>query len=268
MPISDGWCFEEEGQGYPLVLVHGLGASSFSWRDNLAPLSRHFRVLAPDLPGHGHTPAYLGGDFRLETLAQGVSHFLDRQGVDKAALAGNSLGGGLALFLAREYPERFPALVLLAPAAALQRLPRVFALLGLPVIGLLAAALLGSWILPRALRIAYYRPELITPAVIAGYAPTFRPWANRLALRQICRQASHWPPSRIEALLPAIRQPTALIWGDQDRILPVSQAYWLKGRLPQAEMQILPEVGHAPQEEVPDTVNKIIIAFLERSLKD
>ncbi|MEW6388394.1 MAG: alpha/beta fold hydrolase [Thermodesulfobacteriota bacterium] len=268
MNISGGWCFDEAGQGFPLVLLHGLGASSFSWRHNLAPLSRHFRVLAPDLPGHGQTPASLGGDFRLETLVQGVAHFLDRQRVEQAALAGNSLGGGLALLLARQYPERFPALALLAPAAALHRLPPVFALLALPGMGLLAAALLGPWILPYALRLAYHRQELVTPTEIAGYSPTFRPWANRRALRQICRQVCHWPPSRIETLLPEIRQPTALIWGAQDRILPVPQAFWLKDRLPQAEMRLLPEVGHAPQEEAPETVNKIIIAFLERSLKN
>ena len=262
------WHFEDRGQGPPLLLLHGLGASSFSWRHNLAPLGRHFRVLAPDLPPHGRSPAPLNADYTIAALADAVLDFLDRQGIPRAALAGNSLGGGLALLLARDYPERFPALALLAPAAALTRVPWIFYPLRLPWLGPLAAVLLGPWIIPLALRLAYHRWELITPEVVAGYALPFRDRRRRLALASLCRQLQIGPLSQVEALLQEIRQPVALIWGAKDRILPVNQAYWMKARLPQAEFHLLPEVGHAPQEEAPAAVNKIIIAFLTRSLKN
>jgi pimeloyl-ACP methyl ester carboxylesterase len=72
----------------------------------------------------------------------------------------------------------------------------------------------------------------------------------------------------VDSLLRALPQPAALLWGARDRILPVGQAYWIKERLPRSEFHLLPEVGHAPQEEAPDAVNKIIIAFLNRSLKN
>lgn len=267
MPL-DQWFCRETGQGFPLLLLHGLGANSFSWRDNLGPLSRKFRVLAPDLPAHGATPAIATEDFHLETLAAGLRRFLDYRGISRAALAGNSLGGSLALLLAREAPERFPALVLLAPAAALTRLPWVFYPLRLPVLGAALARGLGPWIVPLGLRLAYHRWERITPEVVAGYAATFRNPANRRALRELACQADCWPPPRVEALLKEIRQPVCLIWGERDRILPVAQARWLAARLPQAEVHLLPEVGHAPQEEDPEAVNQIIIAFLDRSLKN
>lgn len=264
----DEFFYIERGQGFPLLLLHGLGANSFSWRDNMPVLARHYRVLAPDLPAHGATPATATPDFRLETLAEGLRLFLDYRGISRAALAGNSLGGSLALLLAREDPERFPALVLLAPAAALTRLPWVFYPLRLPVLGPSLARMLGPWIVPLALRLAYHRWARITPEVVAGYAPTFRVPANRLALRELACQVDFWPPPRVEALLKEIRQPVCLIWGEQDRILPVSQARWLAARLPQAELHLLPKVGHAPQEEDPETVNQIIIAFLRHSLKN
>jgi pimeloyl-ACP methyl ester carboxylesterase len=262
------WSWIEAGQGFPLVLLHGLGANSFSWRDNVRPLSREFRVLAPDLPAHGATPAAAASDFRLETLARGLITLLDDLRVNRAALVGNSLGGSLALLLAREAPARFPALVLLAPAAALSRVPWIFYPLRLPLLGPVLARICGPWILPGALRLAYHRRDLITPEVVAGYAPTLRPLANRLALQQLACQVDYWPPSRVEALLREIHQPVCLIWGEEDRILPPAQARWVAARLPQAEMHLLPQVGHAPQEEVPEVVNEIIIAFLHRVLKN
>jgi pimeloyl-ACP methyl ester carboxylesterase len=262
------WHFREAGSGPPLLLLHGLGASGFSWRDNLGPLSRRFRVVAPDLPGHGRSPAPRDGDYRLEALVKGIADFLDCRGLSRVAVAGNSLGGGLALLLARDYPERVAALALLAPAAALTRLPCVFYPLRLPVLGPLLSLLLGPWIIPLALHLIYQRRERITPEVVAGYAAPFRDPRRRLALASLCRQVQIPPLAQIEAMLAALDLPTTIIWGERDRILPVPQARWLQDRLPQAELHLLPEVGHAPQEEAPDAVNKIIIAFLTRSINN
>jgi len=266
--MTQTWHIEEAGRGFPLLLLHGLGANSFSWRENIGPLSRHYHVLAPDLPAHGRTPPGLTPDFQLETLAREILRLLDHHGLSRAALIGNSLGGGLALLLARECPERFPALVLLAPAAALPRIPWLFYPLRVPLLGLAVAALLGPWAARAGLHLAYHRQALITPEVVAGYAASFRNLDNRLALRRLVRQLEPWPLPEVEALLRQVRQPVCLIWGEQDRILPPDQAVWLKERLPQAELHLLPEVGHAPQEEAPDLVNEIIIAFLAGSLKN
>jgi pimeloyl-ACP methyl ester carboxylesterase len=262
------WHFEEQGAGPPLLLLHGLGASSFSWRHNLTPLGKHFRVLAPDLPPHGRSPAPLDADYSLEALAAAIMAFMDRQGIPRAAVAGNSLGGGLALMLARDYPERISALVLLAPAAALTRVPWIFYPLRPPVLGRLAAVLMGPWLIPLALRLAYHRRELITPEVVAGYALPFRELCRRLALSRLCRQLQILPLDRVKLLLQKISQPVSLIWGQEDRILPAPQAFWIKEQLPQAEFHLLPGVGHAPQEETPAAVNKIIIDFLTRSLNN
>jgi pimeloyl-ACP methyl ester carboxylesterase len=262
------WYVEIEGQGPDLVLLHGLGASSFSWRHNRARLARHFRVITPDLPGHGRSPAPPGGDYHTEALVRGVEDFLDWQGLETVVLGGNSLGGGLSLILARERPARVSALVLLAPAAALTRIPSVFLPLRLPVLGYGAAALLGPWLLPWFMRRVYCHPERLIPEAVAGYAPPYRDFSRRLALRQVCRQLEIRPLDEIAALLRGLTQPATLLWGEQDRILPPAQGHWMAAHLPRAEFHLLPEVGHAPQEEAPELVNKIIIDFLGRSLKN
>jgi pimeloyl-ACP methyl ester carboxylesterase len=266
--VTQTWFCQQAGQGFPLVLLHGLGASSFSWRGNIGPLSRRYQVLAPDLPAHGRTPPDAVQDFDLATLTRELVCFLDRRGVAQAALAGNSLGGTLALLLARDYPERFPALVLLAPAVAVPRLPWLFYPLRLPLVGAPLAALLGPWTARAALHYSYSRWEVITPEVIAGYQPTFRTLANRLALRRLICQIDPLPLPQVADLLSQVPQPACLIWGERDRILPPKQGVWIKEHLPHAELQVLPGVGHAPQEEAPELIDEIIIAFLARSLKN
>ncbi len=262
------WHCQKQGDGPPLLLIHGLGASSFSFRHNLECLGQHFRVLAVDLPAHGSSAAPLDGDYRLEALTQGLSDLLDLQGLQQVAVAGNCLGGSLALMLARQAPERVRALILLDPAVALTRVPWMFYPLRLPLLGGLAAALMGPWAIPIALRLAYHRWEFITPEVVAGYARPFQELARRLAFRSFCQQLKIPSLPEIAAMLQNIHQPAVLIWGKEDRILPVRQASWVRARLPQAEPHILPEVGHAPQEEAPDAVNEIIIDFLTRTINN
>jgi pimeloyl-ACP methyl ester carboxylesterase len=262
------WHFVEQGGGPPLLLIHGLGASSFSFRHNLMPLGKKFRVLAPDLPAHGSSPAPLDGDYRLEALARGLNDFLELHGIRQAAVAGNSLGGSLALLLARDYPERVSALILLGPAVAVTRVPWIFYPLRLPLVGELAAALTGPWTIHLALRLAYHRRELITPEVVAGYARSVREFPRRLAFRRFCQQLQIPPLPEIAAMLQKIHQPTVLIWGQEDRILPVRQAAWVQERLPQARTHLLRDVGHAPQEEAPTAVNEIIIDFLTRTINN
>jgi len=262
------WHVEIQGRGPNLVLVHGLGASSFSWRHNRGPLARHFRVITPDLPGHGRSPAPRQADYRIEVLLKGLLDFLDWHNLNTAILGGNSLGGGLSLLAAREEPGRIPALVLLAPAAAAPRMPYAFYPLRLPVLGYAVAALLGPWLLPWFMRLVYYDYGRMIPEAAPGYAPPYRDFNRRLALRQYCRQLEPRPLGEIAALLRDLTQPAVLIWGERDRILPAAQGRWLKQHLPQAAFHLLPRVGHAPQEEAPAAVNKIIIDFLAGSIKN
>lgn len=261
------WHYEERGHGPPLLLIHGLGASKFSFRKNLARLGEKFRVVAVDLPAHGDSPAPLDGDYRLQTLTRGLHDFLALRGMANAAVAGNCLGGSLALMLARDYPSLVSRLILLDPAVALTRVPLLFYPLRLPLIGGLTAALMGPWLIRLALGQAYHRRELITPEVVAGYARAYRRLSRRLAFRNFCRQLTIPPLPEIAALLREIRQRAVLVWGEKDRVLPVGQAPWVAGHLPNlaGRPHILKGVGHAPQEEAPDAVNEIIIDFLTHS---
>lgn len=259
-----GWHSLSRGVGPDLLLLHGLGGSVFSWRHNLEPLAAHFRVTALDLKGHGDDPAGLHEDFSLPALVQDVVAFLDAAGITQTALAGNSLGGSLAVLLAHAHPHRVSSLVLLAPALFLPRLPWITLPLKLPGLGwLLGALLAGPWIISPALRLNYADPRLLTPDVVSGYSRPLRRLARRLTLTKLCRQLRLPPVSRLTAVLGDLKLPVLVIWGLEDRILPVAHASRLLRCLPQARLHLLPGVGHNPQEEAPDAVNKIIIAFFK-----
>ena len=265
-PSPSDWFWIDEGQGYPLVLIHGFGASTFSWRANIGPLKKHYRVLAPDLPGHGRTLGEPGADYSLDGLVDGLRAGLLKRGVTRAAVGGNCFGGGLALLLAHRYPELVSHLVLLDPAAILTRLPLFFMPLRVPLLGRLVAASLRPWILHLGLRLAYHNWNLITPEVLEGYSPTYRNAQQRLTLWKICGQMTFMPLRQVKTILEGIEQPTALIWGIEDRILPIKQGCKFLAFRPQTRPFFLLDIGHAPQEEDPEQVNKIIIDFLGSAL--
>ncbi len=265
-PSPFDWFWIDAGQGHPLVLIHGFGASSFSWRENIGPLKEHFRVLVPDLPGHGQTRGVPGADYSLASLAVGLRAGLEARGISRAAVAGNCFGGGLALLLAHFYPEMVSHLILVDPAAVLTRLPLLFTPLRTPILGKLVAASLGPWVLHLGLRLAYHDWSLITPQVIEGYSPTYLDIKQRLTLWEMCQKMVFLPQKQVGKILAGIHQPTILIWGRKDRILPLRQGYRFLSYRPQTPAFFLREIGHAPQEEAPDKVNKIIIDFLKPGL--
>ena len=235
------WYVEIAGQGPDLVLLHGLGASSFSWRHNRAFLSRHFRVITPDLPGHGRSPGAPGrglpdgepppGRPGFSRLARYRDPRPGRQFPGRRpepapgpGAAGPGLGPGAA------GPRRGldpGALRLFAPAPAgpgvRRRNPP-----GTLVAPLVHAPGLLPPRTPDPRGHGGLRPPLPGPPPPSGAAPGL---PGQLEIR---------PLAEIAALLRGLTQPTALIWGAQDLILPPAQGRWMKAHLPQAEFHLLP----------------------------
>ena len=99
----------DSGSGLPLVFIHGFGASIYSWRKNLGPISKHHRVCAPDLPGFGYSDKPLDADNTIDAYADFIIQFMVKLRIKKAVLVGHSLGGGIAFFAGLKYPSRDPS---------------------------------------------------------------------------------------------------------------------------------------------------------------
>ena len=250
------------GTGTPLLLLHGVGAIWRAWSPVLPYLEPHHDVIVPTLAGHGGGPA-LDEQVApsIQALTNNVEDQLDRLGLQKVHIAGNSLGGWLGIELARR--GRALSLVLFSPAGAWRsrrsiELRATGVRLSLGALGhyasradAIAANALLRWSLLAA-QVAH--PNRVPPEALAAYirasglAPVVAPLLRELPLRQV-------------QPLPVARDyPVRLVWGDRDRVLPFEGfgAAMLE-RLPGAESIRLQGVGHAPMSDDPATVAKLIL---------
>ncbi|MBI4199811.1 MAG: alpha/beta fold hydrolase [Chloroflexi bacterium] len=253
------------GAGPPLLLLHGLGASVVTWHRNVEALAARHAVYAPDLPGCGDSTkpdiAYTWEDGE-----RFVSEFLDAVSVDRVGVVGNSMGGLLAARLAFSRPERVYALVLVAPVGLGPELPFLVRLASLPLAGPLL-----DWLdthVPHGfMRSVFYRPDMIEPQVYGELLRVRRlPGASRMLLRALRNGANLRGLRRHLLLGEALRHvqaPTLVLWGREDRILPVRHAYQVAEEQSPVQVRVLPGCGHWPHFECAEAFHREVIPFLE-----
>ncbi len=243
-----------------MVLLHGLLVSSWCWRFTLPALSPTFRVVAPCHPGHGWSSKG-PGDYSFRGLASTVLRMLDALGIERAHFVGSSLGGGVALRLALDHPDRVGRLVLVAPAAV--PLPVVGPFLGVQGahFGVLYRTMFTRPVLQTILKtLAYHRPIVDEAFMDAVWAPlaSGETWA---AAGRVSRHLSK-DMAEVHESLPDVWKRALVVWGEHDGILPVRHAASVTGRLPLAESRVLSGCAHCPMEERPDLFNDLVMRFL------
>ncbi|HEX9611591.1 MAG TPA: alpha/beta hydrolase [Gemmatimonadales bacterium] len=253
----------DTGRGSPVVFLHGFGASLYTWRKTLAPVAAQgYRVIAIDNRGFGFSDKPARG-YGNAAYARLVVALLDSLGVSSAVLVGHSMGGAIAAEVALAHPDRVRGLVLIAGAGYGIRWPASLKLARWPVLGRVATALRGRWITGRLLRSTYADPSRVTERdVDQYYAPVPEADYGR-ALRGVLREF------RFDSLvgrLGAIEAPTLVLWGAEDRWIPLSTGRRLASELPRAAFVVIPNAGHASPDEAPDEVNRFLIAFLKEGL--
>lgn len=249
------------GAGPPVLLLHGFGGWTFSWRKTLPALLDHWEAHAIDLRGFGLSEKPLADVYDTEAQAALVAAYIERYIGRPAALIGHSLGGLIALATAIRFPERVQALVLVAAAGRRLPLPPrwVVRLLALPLLGgaLMRLCVSSPRALRRLLALVYADPGRITPETVQGYA---RPLRARRAHRVLARMLNSRLVPRLD--LAAVRVPTLIIWGERDRVIPPAVGKTYAAAIRGARLVTLPEIGHAPAEEAPDRFNAILKEFL------
>jgi len=251
------------GSGRPLLLLHGLGGHWGHWEANIPALAQHYRVYAPDIAGFGLSDKPQAADRSLEFLLRFLRGFLDVQEITQAVVIGNSMGGFLALQMALTYPQRVSALVLVAAAGLGPEISWILRLQGLPLLGDLVA-IPSRRLVRLAVRSIFYDQAQATPKIVEEHYQHFcRPGARQCYLAVIHKGIGQ-RGQRYVLLdrLPQIRVPTLLVWGAEDRLLPVRQAHAAAARLPDSRLHVLPECGHCPQMEKPEEFNRLVLDFL------
>jgi pimeloyl-ACP methyl ester carboxylesterase len=253
MSDPDDLHVSEQGEGPPVVLIHGFGANAFTWAKIRVMLSLRNTVFALDLKGFGDSPKPDDGAYSLRDHAENVLRFIEGRRLTDVALVGHSFGGGVALVAALELQRRAPGrlrrLVLIGSMGAPQRIPPELQALRTPILGELLVAASPLWLVRGALLASYYDPRRIEDVYVEAYTAPLRARAARRALLHTLRQTTLGDLQALIARCRELSAPVVLLWGRQDRIVPLAAAERLQAAIPGARLIVLEQCGHNPQEE-------------------
>ncbi|MGW1917745.1 alpha/beta fold hydrolase [Streptomyces sp. NPDC002076] len=263
------WAFRMAGKGPVLLLIHGIGDSSDTWAELLPELARHHTVIAPDLLGHGCSDKPRG-DYSVPAYANGMRDLLGVLDVDRATLVGHSLGGGVAMQFAYQFPDRTERLALVStggvgrgvtPALRLASLPGAqlaLAALRLPTVRTQAAIAIRLLQLSGT-GLGVDAPDLLR--VVDALPDT----ASREAFIRTLRAVVDWR-GQVVTMLDRCHLvagvPTLLVWGSRDQVLPALHAKVAHAAMPGSRLEIFEGAGHFPFHTDPQRFLSVLEDFV------
>jgi pimeloyl-ACP methyl ester carboxylesterase len=259
--------YEAYGQGKPVIFLHGLGGSLYTWRHLVGPLAPHYRLIVFDLKGAGKSPKPFDDKYSMFDQAELIYRFIRQNDMHDLTLVGHSFGGGVALLVAlklsQQNPSRLSRLILIDTVSYPQKLPGVIRMLRMPLVGWL-----GLYLIPDKTKVRnmmesmYYDDSRINPADVEAYAAPLTLPGAKYALRQTARQII---PDNIDEIIgtyPRIKVPTLIIWGREDKIIPLENGVRLHHAISTSQLVVIERCGHDPPDERPEEVEAAIVKFL------
>jgi len=265
-------CFRQAGEGPPLVLIHGVTGTWRHWERVIASLSERFTVIAPDLLGHGES-AKPRGDYSLGAFASGIRDLLLALGHDTATVAGHSLGGGIAMQFAYQYPERCERLVLVSSGGLGRQVHLLLRAATLPGAELVLPLLnsdrlrnVGRWVDGALGRVGLsLGPDVTEVARGASSMPDGESQRAFLAtLRAVIDERGQRVDAR-DRLYLAEAMPTLIVWGDRDPVIPVEHGREAHAAMPGSRFEVL-DTGHFPQLEAPHEFVSLLTDFVDTTM--
>jgi pimeloyl-ACP methyl ester carboxylesterase len=263
--------FAGDENAEPLVLIHGLGATKASWLTIVPQLAKRFRVIAIDLPGFGASDKPMGR-YDAPWFAHRVTGLLDALGIDRAYIAGNSMGGRIAMELGIRHSDRVKAIACLCPAAAFSKRPALRLVRVLrPELGIIASRLPRSRILP-SMRQLFADPECVEEswydAAVDDFLSVWRSPRARMAFFASMRNIYLDEPVGEQGFwnrLKTMTTPALYIYGKHDVLISHHFAKKVRRHLPGAEIAVWSDCGHVPQIEFPNRTADALIGFYDRA---
>ena len=246
-----------------IVLIHGFASSTLVWSKVFLKLAAAgYRVIAPDMLGHGYSAKPRTGEYTIAGQAKLILRLLDSLGISRATFVGSSYGGAVAATCALDYPERVEKLILVG--AVNNNRPLAFALMrlfGSPVFGdVVSPLLIGSRrLLRRRMKQVYDRHSWVLDErrVDARHLPLRAAGTHRAIIRTV----RGWDAERISREAHLIKQPVLLLWGETDREIPVADGERLHAEIPGSRLIVFRSCGHLPHEEYPEAFLEVVTDF-------
>lgn len=246
----------------PIVLLHGTSASLHTWQGWVAALKGEHRVISVDMPGFGLTGPTPDGDYSMKNYVKFVLAVLDKQGVSRCVIAGNSFGGYVAWETAWAAPLRVQKLILVDaggyPVTAAS-MPIGFRIAKIPVLNKLMEKTLPRGMIESSVRNVYGDPSKVTPELVDRYYELTLREGNRAALVQRFRQA---PAGGDAQRIPDITMPTLILWGGKDHLIPQASGEHFQKDIKGSQLVVFNGLGHVPHEEDPVSTVAVVKQFL------
>jgi pimeloyl-ACP methyl ester carboxylesterase len=256
-------CYLRKGSGPPLVLVHGVPLSLLTWRHVIDTLSQRFTVVAVDLKGFGRSQKP-HGDYSAEAHGRLLAAFVGALDLEAATIVGSSYGCAPAIYAALASPERIARLVLINSVGGLanrHRVERVLRIAGvLPVISrMLGRTGMMRRIFGARLRACYVDPRQLPSDLVEAYLELFDTDRGRTCFLSTLRD---FDERRLADHLSDITQRVLVVWGEQDRVLPIDAGHRLSARIRHAQFAALSNCAHFPHEESPSAFAALVDQFV------
>ena len=261
--------YRRAGRGPLLVLLHGIAGSSATWEEVIPWLGEGHTIIAPDLLGHGDSPKPLG-DYSLGAYANAVRDLLGALGEARATIVGHSLGGGVAMQFAYQFPERCERLVLVSSGGLGRELHPLLRAAALP-----GAEVVLPWLCVAGRRSVGTVAHVLGRLGLRASADLEEVWRSFVSLEQPdARQAflhtvrgiidlGGQRVSATDRLYLAAELPTLIVWGELDPLIPVGHAHEAHANIPGSRLEIFPDAGHFPYREDPRRFAAILLDFMQ-----
>lgn len=260
--------YRDEGNrndSVPLVLIHGTSSSLFTWDSTAVLMGPLRRIIRFDLPGFALTGPHPQRDYRMDMYTRFVDSVLIRLGVRHSVIAGNSLGGAIAWRYAVRYPAKVNKLVLVDAGGYIPKdkieLPLGFHLAKMPVVNNLVKWITPKQLVRKSVEDVYGDKRRVSDALVDLYSDMTLRAGNRQALIDRMQLGLGEDAS---AQIRTIQIPTLIVWGDQDHLIPVSNAVLFHQDIKGSELIVLKGVGHVPMEEAPLAFVRALVPFLQK----
>ncbi len=259
--------YEDQGQGQPVIFLHGFGASIYTWRNLVPYFSKTHRVIAIDLKGHGLSDKPKDNNYSVADQSDIIYEFIKEHSLDNVTLVGNSMGGAISistyLMQCDNGTQHISKLVLIDSASYKQRLPDFIFVLRIPIINVLLPCLTSTkFRAGKVLNEAFFDRTKITDDIVATYASYLALPGASYALTKTAQQII---PSNFDELTErykTIKIPVLIIWGEKDTIIPLEVGRKLAANIPNSKLVVIPNCGHIPQEECPSQTIEAMESFM------
>jgi pimeloyl-ACP methyl ester carboxylesterase len=259
--------YRDEGNkedSLPLVLIHGTGSSLHTFDAWTAVLKKEKRVIRMDLPAFGLTGPFPNRLYSMDHYVAFIYQFLATMGIAHCIIGGNSLGGDIAWNFTVQHPQMVQKLILIDAAGyplQSQSVPIGFKLARIPVLNKMMTFITPKWMVAASLKNVYADPSKVNDALVNRFFELTLREGNRQAL--IDRMNLAQDTSKL-VLIKNIQQPTLILWGEQDLLIPVQYAYRFQNDLPNDTLVVLKNAGHVPMEESPQESVVPLLHFLRK----